>query len=133
MILVSFSVWRETHTPIILKRRAERLRETTGDKRYQTAYERLCQKKSVTQSLSNALLRPLRLMLHHPVIQVGSLISAFYYGILYLLLSSFADLWTQHYQTSVELSGLHYIAVAGGEVAGSQLGGYILDALHRRL
>ncbi|KAJ4305017.1 hypothetical protein N0V90_000546 [Kalmusia sp. IMI 367209] len=133
MILVSFTVFHETYAPLILKRRAERLRKTTGDARYYTAHERMQEKKSVVQVLAKALSRPVRLMLHHHVIQVASLIKAFYYGILYLLLSSFADLWTQHYHVRVELSGLHYIAVAGGELAGSQLGGYVLDAFHRRL
>lgn len=133
MVIVSFTVFRETYAPLILKKRAEKLRKTTGDSRYTTARERLNGKKSLRRVLSKALSRPIRLMLHHPVIQLTSLIGAFYYGILYLLLASFADLWTQHYHVSVEMSGLHYIAVAGGEIAGSQLGGYILDALHRRL
>ncbi|KAL5371696.1 hypothetical protein DPSP01_014074 [Paraphaeosphaeria sporulosa] len=133
MVLVSFTVFRETYAPLILKRRAERLRKTTGDHRYYTALERMQEKKTVRQVITQALSRPLRLMLHHPVIQVAGLIEAFYYGILYLLLSSFADLWTQHYRISTEMSGLHYVAVAGGELAGSQLGGYVLDAFHRRL
>lgn len=133
MVLASLLVFRETYAPLILKNRAERLRKTTGDSRYVTAQERLQEDKSLFQVLTKALSRPLRLILYHPVIQITSLIGAFYYGILYLLLASFADLWTQHYHVSVEMSGLHYIAVAGGEIAGSQLGGYILDALHRRL
>jgi MFS family permease len=133
MVLVSFTVFRETYAPLILKRRAERLRKTTGDDRYYTALERMQEKKTVRQVVTRALSRPLRLMLHHPVIQVSGLIEAFYYGILYLLLSSFADLWTQHYHFSTEMSGLHYIAIAGGELAGSQIGGYILDAFHRRM
>jgi MFS family permease len=133
MVLVSFTVFRETYAPLILKRRAERLRKTTGDDRYYTALERMQEKKTVRQVLTRALSRPLRLMLHHPVIQVSALIESFYYGTLYLLLASFADLWTQHYHVSTEMSGLHYIAVAGGELAGSQLGGYVLDAFHRRM
>lgn len=133
MVIVSFTVFRETYAPLILKRRAERLRKTTGDNRYHTEQENVHESKSILQLITKALSRPLRLMFYHPVIQVASLIEAFYYGILYLLLASFADLWTQHYNVSTELSGLHYIAVAGGELAGSQLGGFMLDAFHRRL
>lgn len=79
-----------------------------------------------------ALSRPLRLLAFHPVIQIASLISGFYYGILYIVLSSFSDLWVQQYGFSVELSGLHYLACALGELAGSQLGGPVLDAVSRR-
>lgn len=87
---------------------------------------------SLLSILTKALTRPLRLLLFHPTIQITSLVSAFYYGVLYIVLTSFADLWTQHYHVSVELSGLHYIAVAGGELAGSQLGGLLMDAFYRR-
>jgi MFS family permease len=69
----------------------------------------------------------------HPIIQIASLISAFQYGVLYIVLSSFADLWTKQYGYSVELSGLHYIALAGGEALGTQLGGPLIDLFYRRL
>jgi MFS family permease len=132
MMVVAFTAFRETYPPLILKRRAEMLRRTTGDARYYTIHERMETKKSIFSILANALSRPLQLLLFHPVIQIVSMISGFHYGILYIVLSSFADLWTQHYHVRVDLSGLHYLAVALGEIAGSQLGGKILDTVHRR-
>ncbi|KAF2681902.1 MFS general substrate transporter [Lentithecium fluviatile CBS 122367] len=133
MVFVAFTAFRETYGPLLLKRRAEKMRQTTGDMRYYTAHERMEEQKSVFSILRSALSRPLQLLLFHPVIQIVSLIEGFHYGILYIVLSSFADLWTQHYHFRVELSGLHYIAIALGNVAGSQLGGRILDAFHRRM
>ncbi|KAF2272228.1 MFS general substrate transporter [Westerdykella ornata] len=132
MMLVSFTAFRETHAVHILKRRAEKLRRKTGDMQYYTLQERMDSQTSLLSILTKALTRPLRLLLFHPIIQITSLVSAFYYGVLYIVLSSFADLWTQHYHFSVELSGLHYIACAAGEVAGSQLGGPLMDAFYRR-
>jgi MFS family permease len=132
MMVVAFTAFRETYPPLILKRRAKMLRRTTGDTRYHTIHEHLEKKKSIFSILANALSRPLQLLLFHPVIQIVSIISGFHYGILYIVLSSFADLWTQHYHVPVDLSGLHYLAVALGEIAGSQLGGKVLDAVHRR-
>lgn len=61
-----------------------------------------------------------------------SLISAFNYGILYIVLSSFAELWIKQYGQSLEMSGLHYIACAAGEVFGSQVGAYLMDKLYAR-
>lgn len=133
MILVSFTVFQETYAPLILKRRAEKLRKETGDARYTTLHERLADKKSVIAILTKALTRPLRLLAFHPVIQIISLLSAFYYGILYIVLSSFSELWTKQYHYSVELSGLHYIACAAGELAAAEIGGRIMDAFHRRV
>jgi hypothetical protein len=133
MILVSFTAFHETYAPVILARRAEKLRKDTGDVRYYTHHERALVDKSLPSILSQALSRPLRLLAFHPIIQITSVISAFYYGILYIVLSSFADLWTKQYNLSVELSGLHYIAIALGEIAGSQLGAPIMDGYYRRM
>jgi MFS family permease len=133
MILISFTAFHETYAPIILKRRAEKLRKTTGDSRYYTASERLDEKKSVLAILGIALSRPLRLLARHPLIQTTAILDGFEYGILYILLSSFSELWTKKYNMSVEISGLHYIALAGGELVGSQLGGYVLDFFYRRM
>ncbi|KAF2737374.1 MFS general substrate transporter [Polyplosphaeria fusca] len=132
MILVSFLTFHESYAPLILRRRAEKLRKDTGDARYYTLSESIVARRSVPYRLSQALSRPLRLLFFHPIIQIMSLISAFEYGILYIVLSSFAELWTKQYHVSVELSGLHYIALALGEAVGSQVGGYVMDAYYRR-
>lgn len=87
---------------------------------------------SIASVLSQAFSRPLRLFALHPIIQINSVVSAFEYGVLYAVLASFADLWTKQYGMSVEVSGLHYIAVALGEIAGSQAGALIMDHYHRQ-
>jgi hypothetical protein len=131
MIAVSFTVFRETYAPVILARRARRWRKTTGDPRYYTEYERLSANKSVLSVLSSALTRPLRLLFFHPIIIIASVNLAFDYGILYIILTSFAQLWTDYYHVSVEMSGLHYIAVALGELIGAQVGAPMIDRYYR--
>ncbi|KAH8886950.1 MFS general substrate transporter [Thozetella sp. PMI_491] len=137
MILVSFTTFRETYAPYILQRRAEQLRCETGDERYQTALDRLQAahpgSATVAAILTKALTRPLRLLAFHPIIQVSAIISAFDYGLLYIVLSSFAEVWTKKYGESTEMSGLHYLAIAIGEMAGSQLGGKVMDYMYARL
>jgi uncharacterized membrane protein YuzA (DUF378 family) len=97
-----------------------------------TLTERLDRDLPVATVLRRALGRPLHLLAFNPVIQLTSVISALNYGLLYVVLSSFADVVTSQYGLSTELSGLHYIAVALGEMAGSQLGGWLMDAHYRR-
>ncbi|KAJ5157264.1 uncharacterized protein N7482_008364 [Penicillium canariense] len=92
MILVSFTAFHETYEPLILRHRAGRIRHETGDSRYYTTDERLHANKSATRILGRALVRPLRLLTLHPIIQIASLISAFNYGILHIVLSTFSDL-----------------------------------------
>ncbi|KAI5458803.1 major facilitator superfamily domain-containing protein [Mariannaea sp. PMI_226] len=133
MIFVSFTTFRETYAPTILQRRAKRLRKETGNDQYKTMGERQHGHQAVLSTLGRTLTRPLRLLMFHPIIQVTSIISGFYYGILYIILSTFSDLWVNQYHQSVEISGLHYIACALGEIAGSQIGGRLLDSLFRRM
>jgi hypothetical protein len=132
MILVSFNVFQETYAPTVLSRRATQLRKDTGDTRYYAEHERVMKDKSIFFILNQALTRPLRLLILHPIIQINAIQSAFDYGVLYIVLASFADLWTKQYHMSVEMSGLHYIAIAFGEIAGSQVGAPIMDAYYRR-
>lgn len=131
MIAVSFTAFKETYAPVILARRAKQLRKDTGDPRYYTEHERLSAHKSVFSILSSALTRPLRLLLFHPIIIIASANLAFDYGILYIVLTSFAQLWTDYYHVSVEMSGLHYLAVALGELADAQVGAPMIDRYYR--
>ena len=132
MIALSFVSFRETYAPLILSRRAAKLRKDTGDSRYYTVHERFEENKSLAKRLAYSLSRPMRLLIFHPIIQIQAAISGFQYGVLYIVLSSFAELWTSKYEYSVQLSGLHYIAIASGELAGSQLGGRFMDWLYAR-
>ncbi|KAF5001491.1 hypothetical protein FDECE_10929 [Fusarium decemcellulare] len=132
MAVLSLTSFRETYAPAILKKRAKKLRKETGEP-YYTEAELAQRDSSLGRVLSQALSRPLRLLAFHPIIQVSSVISAIDYGLLYIVLSSFADLWIHHYGQSVEISGLHYIACVLGELAGSQLAGPSMDWLFRRM
>ncbi|KAJ8109347.1 hypothetical protein OPT61_g7523 [Boeremia exigua] len=132
MIAVAIPTFHETYAPTILARKAARLRKDTRDDRYYAQHERAVAGRPIVSVLSQALTRPLRLLAFHPIIQITSLISAVEYGILYIVLATFADLWTKQYGQSVEISGLHYLAIALGEISASQVGGSIMDRYYRR-
>jgi hypothetical protein len=131
MIVVSFGAFRETYAPTILSRRAIKLRKDSGDARYYSEHERTMAGKRVISVLHQTLSRPFRLLMFHPIIQIAGLFEALDYGILYIVLASFADLWVKQYGMSIEMSGLHYIACVLGNIAGSQLGGPIMDRDYR--
>ncbi|KAL3448198.1 major facilitator superfamily domain-containing protein [Aspergillus insuetus] len=133
MILVSFTAFQETYEPLILRSRADQIRQETGDNRYYTLDERQHTSAGPWRVLGRALLRPLRLLAFHPIIQISSIISGLGYGVLYIVLSTFSDLWTKHYGQSVEISGLHYIACALGEIIGSQICATVKDRLYHRM
>lgn len=132
MTVASYFCFHETSGAIILRRRAARLREETGDQRYYTLGERLASSSTTASMLVRTITRPVRLLCFHPIIQLSALLAGFDYGIMYVTLSTFSDLWTTQYHQSVEISGLHYIACSLGEIAASQLGGPLIDYLYKR-
>lgn len=132
MIFASFFCFPETYGPLILRRRARQLRKSTGNPRYYTLSERVDGDRSTLAVLWRTVSRPVRLLAFHPIIQVVALQEGFTYGILYVVLSTFSELWMRQYGESVEISGLHYIVVSVAEIAGSQLGGYMMDFAYRR-
>ncbi|KAG5950175.1 hypothetical protein E4U53_005413 [Claviceps sorghi] len=129
MSLFCFTTFQETYAPVILHRIARHLRSETGNEKYQTMEERLERQRPVSRVLASALSRPLRLLVCHPIIQISSVILAFNYGLLYLAMASFADLWMTQYRQSITASGFHYIACALGELLGSRIGGPLMDRL----
>ncbi|KAI0105878.1 caffeine resistance protein [Daldinia grandis] len=133
MILVSYFSFHESYGPLILRRRAQRLRKETGESRYHTQGEIVDGDRSAVAILVRALSRPVRLLLFHPIIQVSAVLSGFNYGILYVVLSTFSALFTSQYGQSVEISGLHYIACSLGELAASQVGAPLMDYMYKKL
>nr|POE88290.1 putative efflux pump mfs2 [Quercus suber] len=133
LVLVSFVMFQESHAPTILHQRAKHFRKTTGNAALFTIQERLDAGLSVGHVLLHTLSRPLRLLAFHPIIQFISLLQAVSYGFLYLALSTYATLWTDNYGESIATSGLHYFAIALGEITGTQIGGAAMDFLFRRM
>jgi multidrug resistance protein len=126
LVVGGFFVLPETYEPILLSRRASKLRKATGQPYFaeaDTEFERLSVK------LSRSLIRPLRLLLTQPVIQVIALFLAYNFGILYIVLSTFATLWIERYGQTESQSGLHYIALVIGYTIAAQAGGNVMDRL----
>lgn len=130
MTVMSVFTFKETYGPLILKRRAARLRRETGNPGYRA--ETRDTGRPALAVLASAFTRPLRLLAFHPIIQVMAVLSAFEYGVLYIVLSTFSELWTSRYGQSVEISGLHYISCSLGELIGSQVGARAMDFFFRR-
>ncbi|GMF74635.1 unnamed protein product [Aspergillus oryzae] len=131
--LSSSLLFHESYAPLLLRRRAEKLRSDTGDSRYHAAIEMREAGLSPLRKLSRSLSRPLRLLAFHPIIQMQAILEGIDYGLLYFALSSFSALHVAAYSESVEISGLHYIAICIGTISGSQLCGPLMDYAYQRL
>lgn len=126
MLVVAMLVYRETYAPIILERRAKLLRKNTG-LHYHALSSTRAQGTSLLQYLSRGLTRPIRLMLFHPIIQITMALQALNYGTLYIVLASFSSIYIDLYHQTPTLSSLHYLAIALGELLGSQIAAWVMD------
>ncbi|KAI9317785.1 MFS multidrug transporter [Zopfochytrium polystomum] len=88
---------------------------------------------SLAHKLSESVRRPFVLLLTQPIVQTVALYMAYIYGLLYLVLATFTKLWISRYHQPVAISGLHYIALGVGLVAGSMGSAPVFNHIYRTL
>lgn len=106
--------FRESFSPILLKRKANKLRKQTGNKGLHTVFE--LSEESLARKLLKAISRPITMLLTHPIIFGLGLFMAFMYGFMYLMLVTFPALWTDEYNYSVGIAGTMYLGLGVGFV-----------------
>lgn len=89
------------------------------------------ERNGTAEILKESMVRPTKLILTQPIVQYLALYMGLIYGIIFLMLSTFPDLWTTQYNESIETGGLNYLSLAIGMTAGAQLGGFLLDWSYR--
>ncbi|KAK5947958.1 hypothetical protein OHC33_010999 [Knufia fluminis] len=135
MIVVSLFIFDETYAPVRQRKRQRKLdkqSQSSNDEGHPEPATTLSAPSEAQLSLLHNLTRPLRTLLSEPIIQIQACLSASNYGILYLVLSTFSDLYTSQYHERISISGLHYLAMTAGEIAGAQIAGRAMDILYRR-
>ncbi|KAF2181686.1 MFS multidrug transporter [Zopfia rhizophila CBS 207.26] len=131
IIVVLFAIaLPESHAPTILSRKAKDMSRVTGRK-YRTEAD--LTSPTLTHRLKIGLVRPYRLLLTQPAIQLVSLFLAYSFGLLYVALSTFSTLWTERYKQSSAVSGVHYLAIVIGYTFAAQVGGWLTDRVWARL
>lgn len=98
-----------------------------------THHSETADSRPLSAKVQTSLMRPFRLMAQQPMIQLMSILLAVNFGTLYLVLTSYATLWTKWYGQPVSKSGLHYLSLALGYTIASQVGARATDMLWKRL
>jgi len=117
--LAGLVTFPETYPPIILEKIAASRDYTVG---IESSRE-----KNPRKALSQALVRPFRLIGTQFIIQLLALYTAFLYGLLYLALSTFVTVFTEVYGESPEIAALNYVSLAVGFTGGTQVMALIGD------
>ena len=121
-LLISFFTSTETYPPVLLLNKKKKMLKSGNVPNYirlRTIFED--KKMSVTAVYLHSLSRPFRLLFTQPIVQALALYYGFLYGLIYLLLSSFSDLWTKQYGMRISTGSLNYIGPCIGYSLGSIL------------
>jgi MFS family permease len=113
MLIVAGCLVPETYTPVLLRRRAERLTKLKG-KIYRSRIDIDQGKTTLGEAFSTGLKRPWILLFCEPIVLLLSLYHAIIYGILYMLFGAFPIVYRIGRGWNEGISGLPFVAVAIG-------------------
>ena len=114
---LGFFLLKETFGPVLLEKRAARLRKETGDPLYRS---RLQQPGTTKDLFLRAIVRPFKLLFLSPICSIFSVYLAVIYGYLYLLFTTISGVYIQDYHWQQDISGLAYLGIGLGMFSGTQ-------------
>ncbi|KUM59560.1 hypothetical protein ACN42_g7584 [Penicillium freii] len=104
----------ETYHPVLLRRKAEKLRQETGDERWKAPIEKL--QRSVSQTVLLSMKRPILLLALEPMCLCLCIFSAILLGILYLFFGAFQLVFSEVYGLVIWQRGLCFLGLFVGMV-----------------
>lgn len=127
-ILVSFIP--ETYAPVILKKKAARLRKETGNEKIMTEQE--ASPMTISEVVNDLFLRPFKFIVQEPVLVLVCSFIALIYSLLYAFFFAYPEIFGELYGFKLDKVGLMYIPILIG--AGLALSTTpILEAQYKKL
>ncbi|KAI2461902.1 hypothetical protein LOY97_000821 [Ophidiomyces ophidiicola] len=102
----------ETYHPVLLRRKATRLRKETGDDRWIAPIEKL--DRSLVQTVLRSIYRPMLLLIFEPMCLNLCIFSAILLGILYLFFGAFQLVFSSVYGFNLWQVGLSFMGLLVG-------------------
>ncbi|KAF8898032.1 MFS polyamine transporter [Gymnopilus junonius] len=102
----------ETLAPIILHRKAEKLRKETGDNSYSTVEQ--LEKASFRETVTVALLRPLAMLFQEPIVIFMTGYLSFIYSLLYLMFFAFPIAFAEIRGYNLGITGITFVSIMLG-------------------
>ncbi|KXX76852.1 putative drug/proton antiporter YHK8 [Madurella mycetomatis] len=110
VLLISIAVFvPETYHPVLLKRKAEKLRRATGDERWRAPIEKST--KSVSKTVAYSLLRPFQILIFEPMALILNIYTAILLGLLYLFFGAFPLIFTTNHGFNLWQVGLTFMGL----------------------
>ncbi|KAI0031996.1 MFS general substrate transporter [Vararia minispora EC-137] len=106
----------ETYAPVLLARKAARIRKDTGDARYRAPLE--TSSAPLAQRANRVLATPFRVLFREPVLIALTIYMSFVYGCLYITFEAYPIVFSRDHHLNAGVSGLMFIPVGAGGVLG---------------
>ncbi|KAH8897282.1 MFS general substrate transporter, partial [Thozetella sp. PMI_491] len=113
--IVAFAVLRETYPPVLLERKAARLRKETGNPLYRYKQASDANPREVFR---RSIVRPSKMLICYPIVTVMCTYVAILYGTLYLLFSTYSFVFKEVYGFSTFTAGLVFLPGGIGTLFG---------------
>ncbi|KAK2747777.1 hypothetical protein FQN57_001807 [Myotisia sp. PD_48] len=102
----------ETYAPVLLQRRARKLRKETGDSSIVSLLD--LEKRGMKEMLTVTLTRPIRMVLYESIVLFTCLYISFVYGIFFLYFQTYPVIFQDMYHMSSGVVGLMFLPIGIG-------------------
>lgn len=127
LTILCFIFWKESYAPIILARKAARLRKQTGNQALRSKYDIGLSPRA---HLKRGIGRAVKMLIFSPIVLALSVYMGLIYSYFYLLFTTFTPIFEENYHFSPSTVGLSYLGVGVGFLIGqasfAKLGDIIL-------
>ncbi|KAI1364690.1 major facilitator superfamily transporter [Xylaria arbuscula] len=104
----------ETYAPVLLSRRAQKLRKADPTAQVYAAFE--LEDKDIKQVVTRVLTRPIRMILTETIVTATCIYLALVYAIFYISFGAFPIIFQQLYGLSPGVTGLLFLPIIGGVI-----------------
>jgi MFS family permease len=118
----------ETYEPVLLRRKAKRLRNSTGNTSLRARMD-LGNGGRKLKAFKEAMLMPFRMLLFCRPIFFTSLLTAIGYGYLLILYTTLLTTFLETYHWKPKTIGLAYLGIGVGNLVGGVVGGMLSDRI----
>lgn len=122
--IIAFFILRETYPPVLLERKAIKLRRETNNPLYRS---KLASQATARDHITRSIMRPSKMLICSPIVTIMCTYVAVLYGTLYLLFATYSFVFKDVYQFSTFSAGLVFIAGGIGTLAGVFYVGHFSD------
>ncbi|KAF2710442.1 MFS general substrate transporter [Pleomassaria siparia CBS 279.74] len=127
--ILLFTLTSETYAPIILERKAARLRKSTGNPNLRSKLKSPIPPRDL---LILSIVRPMKMLFFSPIVFLMSLYVAVNYGILYLFFTTITFVFEDQYHFSSGAVGLAFIGTGVGMISGMAVLGIMSDKVIKK-